>query len=392
MMLKRAILIVLFPFIVFADPSDTLGKSSCELALDAHSRRESNQNWIFSPFSASACLSMVFTGAAGPTAEELSRALHLDGILEVPQTYRDLQNSLIHSTSKANDFTLHIAQGMWKADGFPFLSSFVSSMQNDFGAQIETIDFDSNATHRINSWFAEETHQKIQNLLQPSDIDPNTKLVLGNAIYFCDTWVQPFSADRTSPEPFYLYPEVAKTVPMMRQAAKLPYYEDEELQAVLLPLSSASVSCKPACLLVLGKNDTRRTVISPQKLDRIFSFISFRMVNLAVPKFKMERRFDLENLLRGLGVSLAFSRDADFSLMDGSRDLCISKIVQKSFFSLNEDGVEAAAGTAAVMNLTCQKPPPDFLATFTADRPFDFLLIDEISKVCLMIGHVADPE
>ena len=157
MMLKRAILIVLFPFIVFADPSDTLGKSSCEFALDAHSRRESNQNWIFSPFSASACLSMVFTGAAGPTAEELSRALHLDGILEVPQTYRDLQNSLIHSTSKANDFTLHIAQGMWKADGFPFLSSYVSSMQNDFGAQIETIDFDSNATHRINSWFAEET-------------------------------------------------------------------------------------------------------------------------------------------------------------------------------------------------------------------------------------------
>ena len=178
----------------------------------------------------------------------------------------------------------------------------------------------------------------------------------------------------------------------MRQAASCLIMRTRNCRLFFCPFRAHRYPAnRPACC-VLGKNDTRRTVISPQKLDQIFSFISFRMVNLAVPKFKMERRFDLENLLRGLGVSLAFSLDADFSLMDGSRDLCISKIVQKCFFSLNEDGVEAAAGTAAVMNLTCQKPPPDFLATFTADRPFDFLLIDEISKVCLMIGHVADPE
>lgn len=58
---------------------------------------------------------------------------------------------------------------------------------------------------------------------------------------------------------------------------------------------------------------------------------------------------------------------------------------------MDEQGVEAAAATGATMTMKCCNPSQEAAVAFIADRPFEFILIDQMSKTCLMVGHVADP-
>ena len=375
---------------LFASSNDPFPSSSRQLAIDAYSTRPSEENWLFSPLSATACLSMAYAGSDQRTASELSNALHL--LLpqeEVGASYQSFVQQLLHSPSNEKDFGLHIAQGMWSQINFSFLDSFTHLIRDDFCAEIESIDFTPASVQHINAWFASNTEHKIENLLNPSDIDLNTKLVLANALYFKGFWSHPFYSPETTFSSFTKQNGLIVTASMMHQAAQFPYYEDSECQAVLLPFANdSSAAADPACLLVLNKTASRLTT---DRLDRILASLSMRMVDLAVPKFKFEQRLDLKVLLEELGVRDAFTEFADFSKMDGRLDLFISKVVQKCFFSFEENGVEAAAATAAVMNMTSCWTPPELWASFIADRPFEFVLIDQNTKTCLMIGHVEDP-
>jgi serpin B len=393
-MFQRFSVLLFLPLALLWGQPDPIGQSTCDLAIDAYSNRPKlDENYLFSPLSASSCMSMVYTGANGSTAEEIGKALHLFLPQEsIPSSFCNLQNRLIHSPNSNNDFTLHIAQGLWSQEGFLLLDDFVSSMQNNFKAMIESIHFDLTATKKINDWIAQKTNQKIQNLLASDDLDSSTKLVLANALYFSGAWHFPFEARCTEKAPYYLYPSIVKIVPMMNQQAKLPYYENEDLQAVLLPFQSSIAECEPACLLILGKKDTMPLQLTKENIDAILAQLNPRIVRLSVPKFTLEQKPDLDRLFRQLGVSLAFSSSADFSNMDGRIDLFLSKIVQKCFLSFDEKGVEAAAATASIMNVTTEYHPPTFLpVSFIADHPFELLLIEKNGRSCLMIGHIADP-
>ena len=379
---------------LFSSVDDPFPKSSRHLASEAYSRRPSQENWLFSPLSASACLSMVYAGSDQMTALELKNGLNLMlSPEEAGPNFKSFVQDLLHSSTGERDFNLHIAQGMWSQRGFPFLESFISSMQNDFSAEIESIDFTPHSVDRINAWVASQTEQKIQNLLSPLDIDSRTKLVLANALYFKGCWQTPFSPKQTGIASFTKQNGEIETAFMMRQASRFSYYEDEELQAVLLPFAkSASAEASPACLLILSKKPSTPVTLSAQKIDQILGSLSVYTVNLEVPRFTFEQKLDLNSLLLQLGVRDAFTNLADFSKMDGRADLCLSKVVQKCFFSFDENGVEAAAATAAVMNTTtCITPSPELIASFIANRPFEIVLVDSNSRTCLMIGHVEDP-
>lgn len=385
----RAILILAPISSIFAAPA--FSKSTRELAVSGYSLRPKSENWLFSPFSAAACLSMVYSGANNRTASQIANALSFTlPQSEIGPSFDELMQDLSHQSVDESDFKLHIAQGMWSQRDFPFLDRFKADIGRYFHADIESIDFSFDSISKINSWIAAHTDDKIQNLLSNTDIDASTKLVLANAFYFKGCWTKPFLYETS--DLFYLQPNETKQIEMLSQAGRFLYFEDDDWQAILLPLSKdRSAVADPACLVLLSKNEMSSS-LSSEKLDLILSSMEMRTVNLSIPKFKLEQRADLKTFFEQLGIEDAFTSQSDFSLMDGRQDLFINVLVQKCFFSFEKNGVDAAAATAAVMNITCCKPPAHLLVTFHANHPFEFLLMDMNSQTCLMMGHVADPE
>jgi len=392
--MKRILCLVVAAFSFFPlHADDAFPYSTRSLAIDAMNEYPSDQNWVFSPLSASAALSMVYAGSDGRTAEELRQVLHLFLPQEsVGTAFHNFSQDLLHFSSNNNDFELRITQGIWSQRGFLFLNPFISSMREDFKAQIESIDFSLAAIEQINGWIADHTEHKIENLFNLNDLDSSTRLVLANAIYFKGKWINPFQPDSTRLAPFRLSTKGTKEVKMIQQFSQFPYFEDADWQAIVLPFErDRLVQTEPACLLLLSKHADTSPCLSAEKLELILSSCKRRMIHLLIPRFKFEQRIDLQDWLSRLGIRNSFSPLADFSKMDGKMDLCLSKVVQKCIFSLDEQGVEAAAATGAAMNMKCCGPSEEEAIEFIADRPFEFLLIDQISKTCLMVGHVADP-
>jgi len=104
-----------------------------------------------------------------------------------------------------------------------------------------------------------------------------------------------------------------------------------------------------------------------------------------LPRLRLESTFSLGDTLAAMGMPLAFSRQADFSGMTGTRDLSIGFVVHKAFVEVNEEGTEAAAATAVGMRTTSMPP------MFEANHPFLFLIRENSSGTILFIGRVADP-
>jgi serpin B len=110
-------------------------------------------------------------------------------------------------------------------------------------------------------------------------------------------------------------------------------------------------------------------------------------VDVCLPRFELSFPFRLDDTLRSMGMIAAFSDQADFSGMDGSRELYIGAVLHKAFVSVNEQGTEAAAATALTMQTKALSIP----VVFRADHPFLFLIRAKSTGSILFIGRVANP-
>ncbi|CAM0875894.1 unnamed protein product [Alopecurus aequalis] len=109
-----------------------------------------------------------------------------------------------------------------------------------------------------------------------------------------------------------------------------------------------------------------------------------------LPKFKISFGFEASDLLKGLGLHLPFSGEADLSEMVDSpmgQNLCVSSVFHRSFVEVNEEGTEAAAATAATIMLKCMPTTMDFVA----DHPFLFMIREDLTGLVLFAGHVVNP-
>ena len=80
---------------------------------------------------------------------------------------------------------------------------------------------------------------------------------------------------------------------------------------------------------------------------------------------------------------------ADFSGMDGARDLFIGDVLHKAFVAVDEAGTEAAAATVVIMELTSMMP--ESAIEFRVDRPFLFVIRDIPTGAILFVGRVMNP-
>lgn len=354
------------------------------------------ENLFFSPYSISLALAMTYAGARGETETEMAEALHFSLHQErLHPAFNGLDAELAQRGKGATGqdgggFRLQIANALWGQEGYPFLPEFLALLARNYGAGMRLLDFAADAEAAritINDWVAEQTEDRIQNLIPPGVVDAATRLVLTNAIYFNAAWAHPFEDNLTEDGVFTLPDGEKVTVPMMRQLESLRYVQGKGFQAVELPYDGHEMS-----MLILlpdeGTFEFFQASLDERRLDAALEGMVPQQVALAMPKFEFESEFSLKEALAALGMPAAFGGEADFSGMTGSPDLYISAVIHKAFVAVDEAGTEAAAATAVVMLESAMPGEP---VELRLERPFLFLIRDEATGTVLFLGRVVDP-
>jgi serpin B len=291
------------------------------------------------------------------------------------------------------DFQLNIANSTWGQKDYGFLPAYLDLLAQQYGAGLRLVDFAGApevSRQTINDWVSQETQEKIKDLFPQGAIDDRTRLVLVNAIYFKASWMSVFSDKNTKEDVFYLKDGGQVRVPMMVSSYSATHYErGDDFQAVGLPYAGG----KTILVVVLpdeGKFDLFEAGLDAAKLEAILDGLNWTDLELTFPKFKIESRFSLAETLAEMGMPDAFDwNKADFSGMDGKRDLFISQVVHKAYVAVDEKGTEAAAASGVSMVPVSKRmsPPP----VVRVDRPFLFFIYEQESGTILFAGRVMNP-
>jgi len=275
-------------------------------------------------------------------------------------------------------------------EDYEFLSGFLDVLAENYGAGLKILDFINEAEESretINKWVYEQTNKRIEKLIPPGAIDEWTRLVLTNAIYFNAAWKCQFEEEMTADGPFYLLEGGQVIVSLMTQTESLGYANGEGYQAVELLYNGGELSMV-ILLPVSGNFKAFEEGLGAQQVTDIVNDLQHIDVALTMPQFEFDSEFSLAETLADMGMPIAFSGEADFSGMTGSRDLFILDVVHKAFVAVDEDGTEAAAATAVIMPTSAAPEPA---VAVTIDRPFIFLIRDIETGAILFVGRVLNP-
>ena len=368
-----------------------------QFAFDLYSKLAGQEegNLFFSPYSISSALAMTYAGARSTTAAEMAQTLHFT----LPQEQlHPAMGGLIgdFSGGQREGCQLNVANRLWGQEGSDFLPEFLDTTREHYGAELARVDYighTEQARETINQWVEEQTEEKIKNLIPEGILSSDTRLVLTNAIYFQGDWKYQFDKQLTQDAPFAVSPGQQITVPMMHQTSRFNYADLPQCQILEMPYDGEDLSMLALLPKEVDGEAGLDEWLTADTLDECLDQLYSTNVHVFLPKFQMTTQFKLKEQLEALGMPEAFSDSADFSGMTGQRDLKISEVLHKAFVQLDEEGTEAAAATAVIMDRTTTSvggPPP--LPVFRADHPFTFMIRDNSTGSILFLGRVTEPE
>lgn len=362
-----------------------------------HQLKKNNHNLFFSPLSISEALAMTYVGAKGETKTEMAGALHFKmSDYHLKYAFKGLESHL-KSFNDTKDYTLRTANAIWPEKSFSIKKSFSDDVKLYFASKSTAMDYRNNAgsaKNTINNWIAKQTNNRILNII-PS-IDPSTKLILTNAVYFKAKWLHEFAKNATDKKPFYLQNATESEVDMMHQSMHFKYAEGSDYQAVVLPYKNNGTSMV-VILPSKGKYDRVVRNLGRHTLNSIEKKASteYRVV-LSLPKFKITTEtMDLVDHFKALGMKRAFSDSADFSGISEVKGLEITQILHKAFIEVSEKETEAAASTVVMIGVTSvgpYAPPAPKVKVVNVDRPFIVIIKDEETGQVLFMGNIVNPK
>jgi serpin B len=353
-------------------------------------------NAVVSPASIAIALAMARAGAVGQTAAEMDAVLHgiataehagwlnaLDAVLATRSgTFRD-------SAGADVPVALRIANAPFAQRDMTLVPAYLEALASRFGAGLRLVDYKADpeaARQTINAWVKDQTEARIPELIPAGVIDNLTRLTLVNAIYLKAPWETAFSADLTRPVAFTRADGTVVAVPTMSAQLDVRYAAGEGWRAVELPYVGGSMAMT---IIVPDDLATFEAALTPDRFGAVISALADRTVALSMPKFSIDSKLSLRELLTALGMPSAFDPDrADFSGVTTEERLYITAVIHQANIDVDEKGTTAAAATAVVMGRTSM---PSDVVTLKIDRPFLFVLRDVPTETVLFLGHVADP-
>ena len=366
-------------------------------ALDMYNAlRSENGNLILSPYSMSLALAMTYAGARGDTEAQMAQVLHFAPQNELHPSFNaldlELEKKPINLDKDQEPMQLNIANAVWAEKTFTFLPEFLDTVAVNYGAGIGLADFKNNPNQErvtINNWVSDQTKEKIKDLLPENSVSTDTRMVLVNAVYFKADWLTKFEADSTSDVPFNLLDGTQVNAKTMHNGfSDLPYMQGDGYQAVELAYAG-NTSAMDIIVPDAGNFEAFDSSFDQGVLNETINGMQPSYVMLGLPKFEFTKDFNLSDALKGLGMTDAFDANiADFSGMTGKKDLFIGNVIHKAFVAVDEEGTEAAAATAVIMEAATARM---YDVNLQIDRPFIFVIRDTVNGQILFIGRVLNP-
>ena len=356
-------------------------------------------NELISPFSIYTSLLMAYAGSKGGTAKQFANVLNThfnqnQAALAFSKLYSDFSTG-----SENNGFNLFLASGIWIDSTFSILPSFLKTIEKDFNATIKNIQFSntSKALQTINKSIEEETNHYIRDFLSNNALSSATKMLFTNVLFLKGSWEHPFPTEQTEHQSFFKSKNDKTDTIMMNQTSMLPYYENKTTQVLSLPIKSTQKDTTFSLVIFLPKAYPSSPLdfyyqdsSNPLKFLNDLGSLDDKKVHVTIPKFEMSQKIEISKVLKELGVTAAFTSEADFSSISEGKDLSIGKVLSQSALSINETGIFAAASSGISLDiqssLDTSKP-----IRFNANHPFLFALVEMQSKLIFFIGEYLIP-
>ncbi|CAK7335293.1 unnamed protein product [Dovyalis caffra] len=365
---------------------------------------EKGSNFVSSPLSLHVMLSLVAAGSTGQTLEQLLGFLGSKSIAELNQLSSQINNlvSLVEGAETANEPTtgtptLLFVNGVWVEKSFGLKPSFEEIASDTYKAKTELVDFTNKADEvllEVNSWAERATRGLIKGLLPSGYVDCNTALVLANALYFKGAWDQQFDTSKTEHRDFHFLDGHIVQVPFMtgKKYEQYLYRDCDGYRVLQLPYQSGQSTRQFSMFFFLpDKKDGLLNLVKmlnskPGFFNQQFDLQSrVELPDFWIPRFKFSYHFEASETLKEMGLQLPFypGELGEMVNSSNSENLYLSKVFQKAYIEVNEEGTEAAASTAATMRwCSASYPTPSFVA----DHPFMFMIREETTRTVLFTG------
>ena len=347
--------------------------------------KQAENNIFFSPYSLSTAIAMLYAAAEGETKQQIQKTFHYPA----PAILNPNSAALYNQFNKPNpNYDLSTVNDLWMRQGLSPNQTYLDTVKHYYGGQVTNLDFASRpepSRQTINKTIANHTKQMIPELLPEGSIKSSTAAVLTNAVYFKSEWAQPLAL-RNWEQPFYNLDGTTTDVNLMYGINHFDYMEDEQVQVVELPYKGDDLSM----LIVLPKSKEPVAIqklvanLSTTQINQWTEQLESRKVFLIIPKFKLQESYQMESLLTKMGMPIAFSNHADFSLFNDKLPLAVDSIIHKAVIEIDEKGTVAAAATSIVTTPISAS----YNAEFTADHPFMFVIKDNKTDAILFLGQV----
>jgi serpin B len=399
-----------------ADYGALAGSEINDFGLDLLRRLDSSGNLCASPTSIALALAMVRPGARGATATEMDAVLHGFGstgqageivallqALASQTSYDDSEwssddpQATPDHTGKLPAVELDVSNAVFSQKGMSLEQAYLDALSSGFGAGLGLLDYKKDpeaARLVINRWASDRTKGRIPEVLHPGDITEATRIALANAIYLKAGWSFPFDPKATKPLPFTRGDGTKLSVPTMALDRELLYTAGKGYRAVYLPLGGGRGSLSMTVVVPDNMASFAKGLTSAT-LDDLFNRKTYD-VALTLPRFSVDSRFDLSDVLAAMGMRSAFDwRLADLTGISQDPDakpLYIQKVVHQANIDVVEQGTTASAVTVvigATMGGGDETPPPHVV--FHVDKPFLYFIREGSTGAILFMGRIDDP-
>lgn len=345
----------------------------------------SDENLFVSPLSLHMALGMLLNGAEQETADEILKALEMEGIplADLNNAYKTLINDLPVADSKVK---LGLANSLWYRSGFNVQPDFQSVLKNSFNAEATGLPFDNAAKDRINQWASDKTNGKIKKVID--EITPDHVMFLLNALYFKGDWKYQFDTKNTRDETFKLESGSSKYVKMMYARSSFKNFSAASYDMVQLPYANGQFNM--TLLVPKGENTVNKMLadFKSSDWDRLRNGTSESNIEVGLPRFTLEYSAKLNQTLEKMGIQKAFTSAAELGKINPTADLFVDFVKQDTYLGIDEKGTEAAAVTSIGVSATSAGPNPRIVC----DRPFALIISENTSNTILFMGRIKNPE